>query len=176
MHDGEVVVLVEAGGALDSAGAGKVLQEALGVHGELVASGGVRYEKEQSRWRVRFATHVAAEAAVAALGAADGAKIAGALAVFVYYNGRPYDERGCASKRLHTNTRALHTLCLPSLSSGCAHRSHSQGHELGGGVRVGGRTSPQPIHAAARNESGAAQFTQSSPALGAPLGDALHPR
>ena len=37
--DGEVVVLVEAGGALDSAGAGPVLQEALAAHGELAASG-----------------------------------------------------------------------------------------------------------------------------------------
>ena len=114
-HDGEVVVLVEAGGALDSAGAGPVLQEALAAHGELAASG-ARYEKAQARWRVRFATHAAAEAAVAALGAADGAKIAGALAVFVYYNGRPYGERGCASKRFCTHACA-HTLCTPSALS-----------------------------------------------------------
>ena len=93
--DGEVVVLVKAGGALDHADAAPTLQAALGAHGELVPSG-TRYEPDKGRWRVRFARHAAAEAAVAALGSAEGAKVAGAAAVFLYYNGRPYEGRGYA--------------------------------------------------------------------------------
>ena len=40
------------------------------------------------RWRVRFASHAAAEAAAAASVAR------GLVAIFTYYNERPYDERG----------------------------------------------------------------------------------
>jgi len=85
-----------SGQVLDREAAARMkLQAALGVHGELVASG-VRYEKEQARWRVRFATHAAAEAVVALT---EGAALAGAVAIFCYHNGRPYAERGCERGR-----------------------------------------------------------------------------
>ena len=81
--DGEVVILVEKGGGLDGAGAEAELRSALG------AFENPRYE--EGRWRVRFPTHAAAEEAVEAAGA-----LPGAIAVFLFYNGRPYPARGCA--------------------------------------------------------------------------------
>ena len=51
-----------------------------------------RYEEGQ--WRVRFPTHAAAEEAVEAAAAAGA--LPGAIAVFLFYNGRPYPARGCA--------------------------------------------------------------------------------
>ena len=77
--DGEVVILVEKGGGLDGAGAEAELRSALG------AFENPRYE--EGRWRVRFPTHAAAEEAVAAAAAADA--LPGAIAVFLFYNGRP---------------------------------------------------------------------------------------
>jgi hypothetical protein len=112
--DGEVVVLVKKGGPLDTAEAAPKLQAALSTHGELVANG-TRYEQEKERWRVRFATHAAAEAAVATFrAAAESAKIAGAEAIFMYYNGRPYDERGCEPHQIK-NTHTYHHPYAPSL-------------------------------------------------------------
>ena len=84
--DGEVVILVEKGGGLDGAGAEAELRSALG------AFENPRYE--EGRWRVRFPTHAAAEEAVEAACAAGA--LPGAIAVFLFYNGRPYPARGCA--------------------------------------------------------------------------------
>lgn len=84
--DGEVVILVEKGGGLDGAGAEAELRSALG------AFENPRYE--EGRWRVRFPTHAAAEEAVEAATAAGA--LPGAIAVFLFYNGRPYPARGCA--------------------------------------------------------------------------------
>ena len=84
--DGEVVILVEKGGGLDGAGAEAELRSALG------AFENPRFE--EGRWRVRFPTHAAAEEAVEAATAAGA--LPGAIAVFLFYNGRPYPARGCA--------------------------------------------------------------------------------
>ncbi|EOD37858.1 hypothetical protein EMIHUDRAFT_122287 [Emiliania huxleyi CCMP1516] len=83
--DGEVVILVEKGGGLDGAGAEAELRSALG------AFENARFE--EGRWRVRFPTHAAAEEAVEAASSAEGA-LPGAIAVFLFYNGRPYLDRG----------------------------------------------------------------------------------
>ena len=77
--DGEVVILVEKGGGLDGAGAEAELRSALG------AFENPRFE--EGRWRVRFPTHAAAEEAVEAATAAGA--LPGAIAVFLFYNGRP---------------------------------------------------------------------------------------
>ena len=98
--DGEVVILVEKGGGLDGAGAEAELRNALG------AFENPRFE--EGRWRVRFPTHAAAEEAVEAAGAAGA--LPGAIAVFLFYNGRPYLARGCAvagrRRRHHTTATA----------------------------------------------------------------------
>ena len=86
--DGEVLVLVEAGGALDDDAGEAALRRALGAHGSLKS---VRREKGAGRWSVRFASHAVAEKAAAAA-ASDG--LAGASAVFCFHNGRPYGARG----------------------------------------------------------------------------------
>ncbi|EOD20102.1 hypothetical protein EMIHUDRAFT_355350, partial [Emiliania huxleyi CCMP1516] len=82
--DGEVVILVEKGGGLDGAGAEAELRSALG------AFENPRYE--EGRWRVRVPTHAAAEEAVEEASAADA--LPGAIAVFLFYNSRPYLARG----------------------------------------------------------------------------------
>ena len=84
--DGEVVILVEKGGELDGAGAEAELRSALG------AFENTRFE--EGRWRVRFPTHAAAEAAVEAATAVGALPCA--IAIFLFYNGRPYPARGCA--------------------------------------------------------------------------------
>jgi len=91
--DGEVVILVEKGGGLDGAGAEAELRSALG------AFENPRYE--EGRWRVRFPTHAAAAEAV------EAATAAGAIAVFLFYNGRPYLARGWTTFESAVSTEAL---------------------------------------------------------------------
>ncbi|EOD40533.1 hypothetical protein EMIHUDRAFT_360958, partial [Emiliania huxleyi CCMP1516] len=95
--DGEVVILVEKGGGLDGAGAEAELRSALG------AFENPRYE--EGRWRVRFPTHAAAEEAVKAAAAAGA--LPGAIAVFLFYNGRPYLARGWTTFESAVSTEAL---------------------------------------------------------------------
>ena len=95
--DGEVVILVEKGGGLDGAGAEAELRSALG------AFENARFE--EGRWRVRFPTHAAAEEAVEAASAADA--LPGAIAVFLFYNGRPYLDRGWTTFESAVSTEAL---------------------------------------------------------------------
>ena len=108
--DGEVVILVEKGGGLDGAGAEAELRSALG------AFENPRYE--EGRWRVRFPTHAAAEEAVEAATAAGA--LPGAIAVFLFYNGRPYLARGCAvaARRRHHHATATVSAPHPSLLAG----------------------------------------------------------
>ena len=104
--DGEVVILVEKGGGLDGAGAEAELRSALG------AFENPRFE--EGRWRVRFPTHAAAEEAVKAATAAGA--LPGAIAVFLFYNGRPYPARGCAvaGRRRHHHATATPSAPRPS--------------------------------------------------------------
>ena len=123
--DGEVVILVEKGGGLDGAGAEAELRSALG------AFENPRYE--EGRWRVRFPTHAAAEAAVEAATAAEvppagiwgwwggrSGKLSGAIAVFLFYNGRPYLARGCAAagRRRHHHATTTASALRPSPLAG----------------------------------------------------------
>ena len=104
--DGEVVILVEKGGGLDGAGAEAELRSALG------AFENPRFE--EGRWRVRFPTHAAAAEAV------EAATAAGAIAVFLFYNGRPYLARGCAvvGRRRHHHATATAYAPRPSPLAG----------------------------------------------------------
>ena len=101
--DGEVVILVEKGGGLDGAGAEAELRSALG------AFENPRFK--EGRWRVRFPTHAAAEEAVDAATAAG--VLPGAIAVFLFYNGRPYLARGCAVVGLRHHHHAISTASTP---------------------------------------------------------------
>ena len=83
--DGEVVVLVEPGGVLDGVGGEAELYRKLGPL--------ENPRHEDSRWRVRFASHAAAEALAEAMAAGE-MKLPGAAAVFCFYNGRSYEGRG----------------------------------------------------------------------------------
>ena len=101
--DGDLVVLVDddaaagdgagAGGALDSE---EAVRAALGAHGPIEA-----VRREEGRWRVRFASHEAAEAAAAA------GPVEGALACFCYWNGRLYGHRGWTCFETGVSTEAL---------------------------------------------------------------------
>ncbi|EOD15166.1 hypothetical protein EMIHUDRAFT_119448 [Emiliania huxleyi CCMP1516] len=79
------------------AGAEAKLRRALG------AFENPRYE--EGRRRVRFPTHAAAEEAVAAAAAAGA--LPGAIAVFLFYNGRPYHARGWTTFESAVSTEAL---------------------------------------------------------------------
>ena len=95
--DGRVAVLVEAGGVLDGAGGESELKRALGLSDDE----GATFE-EEARWLVRFTSHERAEAAVAGVG-----KVAGAAAIFTFYNSRSYDERGWTTFESAVSTEVL---------------------------------------------------------------------
>ena len=105
--DGKVVVLVPPGGALDAEAA---LRDALGVHGAVQS---IRKDDEGA-WHATFASHAAAEAAVAE---GQGRGLKDATAIFLTYNGRAYDDvraRPCTAvgptaspARPHAPTRAF---------------------------------------------------------------------
>ena len=104
-HDGDLVVLVsKEGGLYGPAAEAELRSRLVGALGDAAGHEleSVRWEKKEShdqprdrepdmRWRVRFASHAAAEAAVAA---GEAARVAGVSAIFAFYNERPYDERG----------------------------------------------------------------------------------
>ena len=101
-------MLVDAGGALDSEEDGEmVLTKELGIHGAIDSM-----HLEEGRWRVRFASHAAAEAATAA--ASSGALPRGATALFPFYNVRPYHGRGWVRARAAgRRARPAQGACLP---------------------------------------------------------------
>lgn len=73
------------------------LRRALDPHGRIES---LRWDDDDSSWRVCFASHEAAEAA-------QSATLEGADAVFCAYNGRPHGERGWTSFESGVATEAL---------------------------------------------------------------------
>ena len=82
--DGELVVLVDGGDVVTA-------EQEAALTAELAKHGAVEsVRREPGRLRVRLASHAAAEAAVAA-------GVAGAVAVFPFWNAREYEVRPCHS-------------------------------------------------------------------------------
>ena len=135
--DGKVVVLVPPGGALDAEAA---LRDALGVHGAVQS---IRKDDEGA-WHATFASHAAAEAAVAA---GQGRGLKDATAIFLTYNGRAYDD-------VRARARAP-PFAPPRRPRGPAHaptRAFTPARGAGVRARCGSAAGP-PSHRASRPHS-----------------------